>query len=581
MNTFSKICILLTLLFSHGKTLAQINNTDNLGFEKGTFEGWQLSYGDVRLVNNQTTYLNETDGTISNRHEIVSIAQGNDPKIKQEAIPVVNAGSRYSMRIGKTERGSTFERATTSFVVTSAHSLFQYHFAVLLQEDQDNRHSKAQKPGFSLKITDASGSNVLCGDFDVQLEGKLLAGFKSQGDIDYRNWTTGSIDLRQHIGKTLKVEVTAHGCTQQGHFGYAYFDAELLKSELLIPSVCPDQNGLLTIIAPEGFENYVWSNGMVGQKISTPAVLGQQFTATITPFSSLDAACNFKLNIKIPFKKIETNLTKSLCEGEVFNLVDTNYGTTGKYSKTISRAGICDSTINLDLFVGDVPDYYEKFQKCLGEIIQIGTKKIESSGYYEVRIPRAGKCDSMVHATVEFEDLKIKVSEDQKIVIGDSLQLQSQIISGIEGASKWTSLNSTLCNNCSDLIIKPINDNTYTYKLTSSSGICSRSASLNVIVLPCVINFPDVFTPNYDLENPVFFGFASSCISKMESFTIFNRWGEEVFKRNDLPVSNGNFGWDGKIKGQDASPGVYQYQVKAVLKNGKTENYAGKVMILK
>ncbi len=581
MNTFSKICILLTLFFSHVKTLAQINNTDNLGFEKGTFEGWQLSYGDVRLVNNQTTYLNETNGSISNRHEIVSNTQGNDPKITQEAIPVVNAGSRYSMRIGKTERGSTFERATTSFVVTSAHSLFQYHFAVLLQEDKDNRHSKAQKPGFSLKITDATGSNVLCGDFDVQLEGKLLAGFKSQGDIDYRNWTTGSIDLRQHIGKTLKVEITAHGCTQQGHFGYAYFDAELLKSELLIPSVCPDQNGLLTIIAPEGFENYVWNNGMVGQKISTPAVLGQQFTATITPFSSLDAACNFKLNIKIPFKKIETNLTKSLCEGEVFNLVGTNYGTTGKYSKTISRAGICDSTINLDLFVGDVPDYYEKFQKCLGEIIQIGTKKIESSGYYEVRIPRADKCDSMVHATVEFEDLKIMVSKDQKIVIGDSLQLQSQIVSGIEGVSKWTSLNSTLCNNCSDLIIKPLNDNTYTYKLSSSSGICSRSASVNVIVLPCVINFPDVFTPNYDLENPVFFGYASSCISKMESFTIFNRWGEEVFKRNDLPVSNENFGWDGKIKGQDASPGVYQYQVKAVLKNGKTENYIGKVLILK
>lgn len=581
MNTFSKICVLLSFFLGQTKTLAQINNIDNLGFEKGTFEGWKLSYGDVRLVNNQTTYLNEIDGTISNRHEIVSKSQGNDPKITQEAIPVVNTGSRYSMRIGKTERGSTFERASTSFVVTSAHSLFQYHFAVLLQEDKDNRHTKAQKPGFSLNITDASGTNVLCGDFDVQLEGKLLSGFKSQGDINYRNWTTGSIDLRQYIGKTLKVEITAHGCTQQGHFGYAYFDAELLKSELLIASVCPDEKGLLTIIAPEGFENYVWNNGMVGQKISTSAVLGQQFIATITPYSSLDAACNFKLNIKIPFKKIETNLTKSLCEGEQFKLVDTNYGTTGKYSKTISRAGICDSTINLDLFVGDVPDYYVTFQKCIGEIIDIGSKKIESSGYYEVRIPRLGKCDSMVHATVEFEDLKIKISQDQKIVIGDSLELQSQIISGIKGISNWTSVNSTLCTNCTDLIIKPVFDNTYTYKISSSSGICSRSASLNVIVLPCVITFPDVFTPNNDLENPVFFGFGSSCISKIESFTIFNRWGEEVFRKNDLPVSNGNFGWDGKIKGQDAIPGVYQYQVKALLKNGKTENYIGKVMILK
>ena len=140
MNTFLKMCGTLCLILPYLAGFAQVDNTSNLGFEKGNFDGWKLSYGNVKLVNNRIDYQNTQNGTIQDRHLIVSKSQGNDPKINMEAIPMVGKEGNYAMRIGKTVNGNTWERAATTFKITADHTLFQYHFAVLLQEDV-NRHS--------------------------------------------------------------------------------------------------------------------------------------------------------------------------------------------------------------------------------------------------------------------------------------------------------------------------------------------------------------------------------------------------------------------------------------------------------
>ena len=581
MNTFPKKCILIGLLTLAFSAKAQVNNIDNLGFEKGTFEGWTLSYGQVQLGTNGVKYINEKPGTISNRHEIVSVNQGNDPKIKNEAVPMVYTGGRYSMRIGKTQNGNTFEKASTNFTVTADHSLFQYHFAVLLQEDADNHHTKFQKPGFSLKITDLGGTQITCGDFDVQLEGNLLTGFKAQGDIEYRNWTTGAIDLRSHIGKTLKVEIIAHGCTGQGHFGYAYFDAELIKSEIKQISVCPDLNGNMTLIAPDGFEKYVWSNNVTGKAITAKPVLGEPFKVTITPYSSLDAACNFSLYYNIPFKRTDTTLSVKLCDGEQFKVEDTFYKTTGNFSKIISRGGICDSTVNLKLIVDEVPKINMIFNKCDGENIKIRDSIITTGGNYKIIIPRSGKCDSIVFADVLFEKLEIKSPENQTITIGDQINLIGNTIEGTTGNNNWIEEKTEICNQCSSVTVSPITDKTYYYKVASQSNICSRIDTTQVRVVPCKVHFPDTFSPDADGLNSKFFGKGSSCVSKITLLEIYDRWGVLIFKTENTPVSDENFGWDGKVNGLEEPSGLYIFKAKAALLDGSFQEYLGNLYLLR
>jgi len=580
MNTFLKMCGTLCLMLPCLIGYGQIDNMNNLGFEKGNFDGWTLSYGNVKLVNNRIDYQNTQNGTIQDRHLIVSKFQGNDPKINVEAIPMVGKEGNYAMRIGKTVNGNTWERASTTFKITADHTLFQYHFAVLLQEDV-NRHTQPQKPGFSLKITDLSGTQITCGDFDVQLEGNLLSGFKAQGDIEFRNWTTGAIDLRQHVGKTLKVEVTAHGCTGQGHFGYAYFDAELLKSEIKQASICPDINRKMTLLAPDGFEKYQWSNGNQNKALSAQAVLGEPFKVTITPFSSLDAACNFSLYYTVPFKSTTTNLKETICDGENFKIDDEVYKTTGNYTKIISRGGICDSTIKLDLLVNTVPKINVIFNKCEGENVIIRDSLITTDGNYRLIIKRLDRCDSIVNADVSFEKLEIKATDNQIVTIGDPIKLEGETILGSEGTTKWRSATQEVCNACHSITLEPIFDQNYYFETVSQTGVCKRTDTTTIKVVPCTVHFPDSFSPNFDAVNAKFFGFGSKCVAKIFNLSIFNRWGEQIFLTENIPVSDEKYGWDGRKNGRDLPPGIYTYLAKAQMLDGSVEQFEGTVNLFR
>jgi gliding motility-associated-like protein len=71
-----------------------------------------------------------------------------------------------------------------------------------------------------------------------------------------------------------------------------------------------------------------------------------------------------------------------------------------------------------------------------------------------------------------------------------------------------------------------------------------------------VINIPTGFTPNGDGLNDNFRPLGSAEFTTEYQMTIWNRWGQEVFRSVEVPS-----GWDGKYKGQDAQTGVYAYLI--------------------
>ncbi len=57
---------------------------------------------------------------------------------------------------------------------------------------------------------------------------------------------------------------------------------------------------------------------------------------------------------------------------------------------------------------------------------------------------------------------------------------------------------------------------------------------------------------------------------------IYNRWGEMIFISKDV-----NIGWDGYFKDKLAEQGVYIWKVKVKYANGKVENLAGDITLLR
>jgi gliding motility-associated-like protein len=93
---------------------------------------------------------------------------------------------------------------------------------------------------------------------------------------------------------------------------------------------------------------------------------------------------------------------------------------------------------------------------------------------------------------------------------------------------------------------------TYTVQLVVMNSIgCTDTAIAQVIVLPDMyFYYPNSFTPNDDGLNDYFAGIGLG-IDKYEMI-IFNRWGEVIFKSEDMAK-----GWDGRTKSGYAPNDVY------------------------
>ena len=120
------------------------------------------------------------------------------------------------------------------------------------------------------------------------------------------------------------------------------------------------------------------------------------------------------------------------------------------------------------------------------------------------------------------------------------------------------------------------NAGTYTVTMYVSKGSCFDTISKVIKVeLPSKLEVPNVFTPNGDGSNDVFFLKVAN-VTEINAL-IFDRWGNKVFESNS---DTGNIAWDGKnMSGKDASVGTYFYIIKATGKDGTSYDKKGNVSL--
>jgi gliding motility-associated-like protein len=130
--------------------------------------------------------------------------------------------------------------------------------------------------------------------------------------------------------------------------------------------------------------------------------------------------------------------------------------------------------------------------------------------------------------------------------------------------------------NTSDSIIEFIADNSMTlYVEGVDSNSCVNSNNIDISLDDCVVlYFPNSFTPDGDGLNDVFKPDGDFTGITNYSFSIFNRWGEQLFRTKDFEE-----GWDGYYKGRKKA-GVYVYKVKYKTISGTVFEKAGTVILL-
>ena len=115
------------------------------------------------------------------------------------------------------------------------------------------------------------------------------------------------------------------------------------------------------------------------------------------------------------------------------------------------------------------------------------------------------------------------------------------------------------------------------YKIRVNAGgsenLISYSNLIEISLAP-VIFIPNAFTPNGDGANDIFI--SKSRFVKSLEMTVFNRWGEPVFKTTDIKT-----GWDGKVNGTDAPVGSYAYTITLQGNKGESSTERGTISLIR
>jgi len=95
--------------------------------------------------------------------------------------------------------------------------------------------------------------------------------------------------------------------------------------------------------------------------------------------------------------------------------------------------------------------------------------------------------------------------------------------------------------------------------LTITDTLCNRSYVFDfladIIRIDGRVWIPSAFTPNGDKDNELFEIYGNSCLED-PVFSIFDSWGNEVFRSED-PFHEF---WDGTFKGKPLPQDVYTYR---------------------
>lgn len=354
-SAWRNLCCLLCLLgFSCPAGAADVNlDTPNLSFESGNFSNWNIYTGGYYfdLDDSQFKYEWTQTDKASERHKIMNSIDTPDPIIACSDFLVVPKDLSLTARIGapgKTENcqpGSNIanrckfwkaaaERMTYSFVVTENTTLLSYRFACALFVPDNDSHSGNQLPMFMVYIhvinPETSEESVLpCGSYEAKAS-DANSGLErnpkckdSQAGTDatqyvFRNWTSGSLNLSKFLGYRVEIEIINRDCLVDnskatncehaanmtgGHDSYGYFWAETRKLEL-VDRNCGQEDA--TIIAPAGFNTYVWERSD-GKPIAT--VPGSPHIASI-PRNSLSDGIDYSCTVSSDLCSAGTVTTK-------------------------------------------------------------------------------------------------------------------------------------------------------------------------------------------------------------------------------------------------------------------------------
>lgn len=281
------------------------------------------------------------------------------------------------------------------------------------------------------------------------------------------------------------------------------------------------------------------------------------------------------------FIKWTDNIDTTICASQKLVVNNKTYTQTGRYRDTIPRPFRCDTIYNINLTVVPLPSRVQNITLCKGQVYELNNKTYNTTGSFIDTLKIKNGCDSVIVTHIQVLDFNLTLGNDVTIQNGDSIQLNPSI--NVAGVFSWQWIPSTglSCSDCKTPTATPLSKRLYKLIVKEDKSGCTASDDIIVNVVPCEKLFiPNSFSPNDDSNNDVFTVYGSDCAKKIKNMRIYNRWGSLVYHIENAKLGNLEQGWNGEYKGKKLTTGVYIYVIDIEYGNGSSTVFSGDITLL-
>ena len=179
--------------------------------------------------------------------------------------------------------------------------------------------------------------------------------------------------------------------------------------------------------------------------------------------------------------------------------------------------------------------------------------------------------------------ITVNLGKDSTIFYGDSVKL-FPILTDTTGKTTylWSPFEPNLisCETCKNPIVAPKISTVYSLKVIDENG-CVGQKTVNIFVkIKNIALVPTGFSPNTDGTNDLLLIHGEQG-TKVLSFAIYDKWGENIYSQENTLVNDDKIGWDGKFRGVNMPSGVYVWSLVVEFINGEKKNFRGSTTLIR
>ncbi len=615
-----KWLLLFGLVFFSAHSFAQIQCPPNIGFENGDLTNWETlissdattcgSVGNPGTApgtsncSNPPSVSNPFDPLvacvslgmntqITTFKRVMVVPNPNVPNIDPySGLPVVcpfmTGVNNYSVKLGDTLVLDSAETLRTQFVVTVPMAL-TYRYAAVMQNP--SAHDNCQQPRLEFNIYDLGPVGNLypnkikdtCASIFIPTpdaanlpSGWFAAPNNTTGSaISCSSWLPVTINLVHLVNHEVELEFSTGDCSQGGHFGYAYIDLECGTFQI-VNHYCPGDN-FATMYAPKGFLNYIWDTIGTGP----PYIAQGQDSLFLTNINTHDTM----------IYDVTIFPSSSACAVDIYDTLRPVPKPTSIFVTSPNPACVGYPVLMVDRSESHyAPEKIDKWKWHFGDtishwldssILQNPTHTFGKVGTYYVHlnVGTSFQCPSTeLVLPVNVEQPNIHLLDSVQACASGGFHVNFYNDTTII-AAHWFAKNdvgSLSCSDCLDPVYSTPKSNWVYVFFTDKHG-CTNTDSIYVDLVHCPeIVVPSAFSPNGNEQNRYFF-LSDRDFVTLNTFEVYNRWGEMVYSTHDLKAQ----GWDGTFNGKPQPVETYVFHVVATDRNGMIKTKRGNVTLIR